>query len=299
MLKLLLSLLHRSDIEMMVDICFEYLLQQLPLQDIKCFSVLGNVDHYYHFFYNCLVPVIIFHERNSGKRLRLCASHIGDMVSIFKEVLPHMQYNRECGKDAVYLKGFDDDLGKGVKRITSSSRHLFNHHISEIEDAFTSEDVDILLIGRGRPPTEIGHSLSVDPSGTSGSQRRAIKNFGELEGALRNGFKSVASVFMEGMSVRKQFRLFRSAKVIIAQHGAALSNIFFVNNMTRGIVEISPYTMENRIGKFTHSFPDCFRYVCESIGLQYVRIRQSGEFAEVDIEAVLSAASNLLGSTKK
>jgi hypothetical protein len=269
------------------------------VQDVKCFSQEGNIDHYYHFFYNCLVPVIIFHERNGKKRLRLCSSPIGEMINIFKDVLPRMQYTKDCGKDVVYLRGYDDEYGTGVKRISSASRQLVLNHFAEVtantnvtSDAYNA--TKILLIGRGPPNRPHNRKLGIAPSDTSGAERRAIKNFQELDRALRNKFKSVKTVFLENMTIRQQFLLFQSAKVVVAQHGAALSNLFFLKNSSRGVVEVSPYTMEHRTGKHTHAFPDCFRYIAESMGLRYIRVEQAGEFSDVSIETVVTAATRLL-----
>jgi hypothetical protein len=286
----------------------------LPIQDVKCFSQEGNIDHYYHFFLNCLLPVVVFHQQNLNKRLRLCSSPVGDMIHIFRDVLPHMKYNRDCDRrNTVYLKGFDDSYGRGVKRITPLLRDTFIRHFlnlplpvnrtasntnstnatAEISAAAVLSPTDILLIGRAAP-TPDSRRLGIDPAETSGAQRRAIHNFAELDAALRRKFSSVNTVYLEGLPVRKQFWLFRNSKVIIAQHGAGLSNIFFASNSTKGVIEINPYNSRKRIGKYTYSFPDCFKYMCENVGLKYVRIAQTGEFSDVNIGNVVTAASRLM-----
>lgn len=272
------------------------------VQDLKCYSVEGNVNHYYHFFMNCLVPVILYHERNPGKKLRLCSSHIGGMAAIFKDILPNMQFSKDCGKDTVFLKGYDDDYGKGVKRITQGMRLSVLRHFATFRVNMTKpmklNETAVLLIGRDRPHHPISSPAQGRKLETTGAQRRAIRNFEELDRVLRYKFGSVNTVYLEGLSIRMQYQLFRSAKVIVAQHGAALSNLFFVtNNITKGVVEISPYTRSHRIGKHTHSFPDCFKYICETIDVGYVRVQQEGEFSDVNVENVLNAVTKLLGKS--
>jgi hypothetical protein len=139
---------------------------------------------------------------------------------------------------------------------------------------------------------------------TTGSQRRAIKNFKELAATLKETFPPlpgsagprVSVAYLENLSIHAQFRLFRSAKVIIAQHGAGLSNIFFIRNAT-GIIEISPYTTENRVGKYTTAYPNCFEYLAKSIGVAYTRIQQNGEFSPVDIPTVVEVARHYLSES--
>jgi hypothetical protein len=143
--------------------------------------------------------------------------------------------------------------------------------------------------------------VPADIAETTGSQRRAIKNFKELAAAVKAVYppnsqfpQRVAVAYLENLPIHMQFRLFRNAKVIIAQHGAGLSNLFFARNTTVGVIEISPYTTDNRLGKFTTAFPNCFEYLASAVDIKYTRVMQTGEFSDVDIPDVLRVIKRYL-----
>lgn len=72
--------------------------------------------------------------------------------------------------------------------------------------------------------------------------RRKVINEDEIMGLLRNyGFKSVE---LESIPLNKQIRLFNSAEVIVAPHGAGLANLVFCKPHTKVIELFTPSFME-------------------------------------------------------
>jgi capsular polysaccharide biosynthesis protein len=70
------------------------------------------------------------------------------------------------------------------------------------------------------------------------SQSRKIVNEEELQGLLHShGFKET---ILENLSVAEQARLFSSAEIILAPHGASLSNLVFCSPATRVIEIFTP-----------------------------------------------------------
>jgi hypothetical protein len=68
---------------------------------------------------------------------------------------------------------------------------------------------------------------------------------------------------MENYTMCEQFRIFNEAHVIVAQHGAALSNIVFCGPQTI-IVEITPELGEN----------NWYLNLAEFCGVKYVKVHQ-------------------------
>jgi len=108
----------------------------------------------------------------------------------------------------------------------------------------------LFLSGEARGP---GRRILVDRRGT---RRLLLSN--ETRGLLeRLGFEEV---FLEGMPVRDQARLFNDCEMIISAHGAALSNLVFCEPGTK-VLEIFPekYSTSNF---FALSSAQSLDYVC-------------------------------------
>ena len=79
----------------------------------------------------------------------------------------------------------------------------------------------------------------------SGAMLRSVENHGDLVQAMRNEFVTkFDNLVLERASIYYQYHIFNNAKIIIAQHGAALSNMFFMKptneNNSCTVIEISP-----------------------------------------------------------
>jgi capsular polysaccharide biosynthesis protein len=78
------------------------------------------------------------------------------------------------------------------------------------------------------------------------------------------------------MPLTQQIRTFRSADLIVAQHGAALTNMVWCTPAT-SIIEISPNDKD-------------FSDLAAAFGLRYNRIKQQGEHSPVEPADVVSLA---------
>jgi len=93
----------------------------------------------------------------------------------------------------------------------------------------------IILIER-KIPTNFTNELK----NNAGGQRRIIYNHDQLKNKLSKIYKSeFKNIILEELTIYEQFNIFNNAKIIIGQHGAGLSNIFFCKDNTT-IIEISP-----------------------------------------------------------
>jgi hypothetical protein len=143
---------------------------------------------------------------------------------------------------------------------------------------------------------------------TSGSQRRSITNHDELVDALSMKFgTSFSNIVLEQSSVYYQYYMFSRAKIVIAQHGASLANIFFMTksdetqciacdgnrlqvavgeeDATTGacgphVIEISPPWSR----EFAH-----FRNLANYCRVSHESIEQVEDHSEVDVGLVMRA----------
>ncbi len=84
----------------------------------------------------------------------------------------------------------------------------------------------------------------------SDAPRRQIANLRSLEAALERF--GVEVVQLTGLSLVDQASLFRSAELVIANHGAALSNLVFCEPRTRVIQILAPGMMEREYRTLSH-----------------------------------------------
>ena len=125
---------------------------------------------------------------------------------------------------------------------------------------------DALLIRRGEPPKGCQ---------TGAARRRLPPSFFDNAsarwGAAGCGLP-LRVLRLEGMSLQAQVRLFAGARLVVARHGAALSNLLWAR----------PGTLAVEVGAI---FRPCYKPLARRLGLFYVHVRGEG-FARTH-EAVL------------
>ena len=122
-------------------------------------------------------------------------------------------------------------------------------------------DIDTIRQAVGSAPVSSRSARRIYVS-RSQEPRRSLANEVELEEALRTiGFEIV---FAENHTVAEQRAIFASSSVIVAPHGAGLSNIIWAPS-DAALVEIFPYTM----------FNDCYARLARTLGLEYRYVKCS------------------------
>jgi hypothetical protein len=182
------------------------------------------------------------------------------------------------GVEAVRLMGFDQHQAFPVEVIRRAIASL-----QERLAPATSVSTRILLVDRGVPDPFYASRAVLR---RSGRDRRSLPNAGEIEDALRCALRvPVTRVLLEGMSLSEQAAQFRAASLIVAQHGAALTNLVWSGPSTR-VVEIVPCDFQHNAA--------CFRQLSHALGLDYRQVAQAGPHATVDVQVVVKAAHELL-----
>jgi len=149
--------------------------------------------------------------------------------------------------------------------------------------------VKIILIER---KTDSYYQEVKDPNrsdiySTNGSQRRCIGNHSMLVTALASRFgRDFENISLERTSIFYQYQIFHSATVVVAQHGAALANAFFMREKTN-IIEISPNECRDRYH---------FRNLATECKLGYSVVYQEEEHGNIDIPLVLQHVERCISS---
>jgi capsular polysaccharide biosynthesis protein len=89
------------------------------------------------------------------------------------------------------------------------------------------------------------------------SPKRLIYNIDELFTIMKREYPNVILDTLEGKTLEEQMKLFRSASIVIGQHGAALTNIIY-SNRTSHVIELDKNNGRRH-----------FENVCKYLGMKY------------------------------
>jgi len=267
-------------------------------------NIAGSVEHYYHFLLGFLVPLIHWYYSTEAHRscprifIRSCA--LLDSIIFEIELEGIVVLNRELHKSLESEQEYEGYFLEhiildGYDHPTRYSNEVFEHVKSRIESLFflkmdklvkmatQPKSEKILIINRSTP----NYYYSSDKSEikTAGTDRRSIPNFDEIIGLLPK--ESTISTIMEGKTLREQFLLFSNAKVVVAQHGAALANIIFCRADTR-VIEIIPQDLPQSLLS-----TDYFGELAKRLHLKYVYVRQSSRHSNVDAGEIVSIVKSM------
>lgn len=265
----------------------------------------GMLSHYYHFFFACLLPLIDFRFLTSPSQQCYLSADMLSKLGPFHHTLTHeLSLCAPLSEMIAATNGHDYLRLQPITlpaydiydttQFVNSSVPRFNATITlpvvlRFFNGMTAKRRQptrktIILIERGVEPfykqnTSNTQCASNHLRCTSGSSRRNIRNHEALLYSLKfrydgtdgayegvgNGEYAVQSLSLEGMGLVEQFSLFNTASLIIAQHGAAMSNMVFMNTSVSHIVEISP--PYSRKAKY-------FRNLAGHLGVSYSSVLQ-------------------------
>ncbi|MEO0416864.1 MAG: glycosyltransferase family 61 protein, partial [Verrucomicrobiota bacterium] len=216
---------------------------QGEIQSLTMVNARGSIQHYFHFFLGGLVPFIDHASQQPAKTRYHISSNIGPMSAILDDLpMAFVDERPESATTKALPKGYDcfldDDIPSGTNQITPEIRDrvldFFESTLPpEIADIPTPE---VLIIERAMDDFYSSEDAEVK---TSGAERRYIANHTALVQLFQRRFANVQNYQLERMGIYLQYHLFRNAKMVVAQHGAALANIFFMRKGTR-VLEIAP-----------------------------------------------------------
>lgn len=253
----------------------------------------GSVEHYYHFFFAALVPLLdraragnlagtswirdcgpMNSHLESIERAGLARFQIVDwrQLQVFCTRAAKAQIIQLHSEECYTVTGLRDD-GYQPQILKRVAHFGISHFAPE------PPNIDVLLIERGSPnPFYLSHKSAITGSANT---RRSIPNLDAVQSALETSGRAVTRVHLEQASLPEQIRLFAGAKTVIAQHGAALANIIWMKP-TSNIIEIIPLTQNRR---------EHFFRLARIMGIKYQPIAQTDNHAPVQVERVVQAAN--------
>jgi hypothetical protein len=219
---------------------------------VKLNSNYGTITHYYHFFYGVLVPLILYHLKHKETNF-IITDNLGPMLKILYEIPLSILFKCETPQKFTKIIPLDNFRSKYFFRKETNKMsyedkikicNFFKVNVPEYIKC--NKSYDIVLIERGSDPKykllnySKDHPLLQKLGTKSGSERRAIRNHREicleLEKDYGDKFKNIV---LENTSIYYQYHIFSNAKLIIAQHGAALANVIFMKDFNN-VLEIIP-----------------------------------------------------------
>ena len=185
----------------------------------------GNVEHYYHFILDLVFPLSLLIERTPRDVIfifeefgifteRLHSLFPGRVETLKKQDIP-------ADIEKVEMFGLSPRRVRAEKgAIQNFSTHIYNR----LGVDQTVEPNKILLIER-LPPDP--YFLKQAKEKGAGASRRSILNHRDLSAMLQSMVKApfeFHNLHLEKISFSEQVEYFNQARVVIAQHGAALAN---------------------------------------------------------------------------
>lgn len=238
----------------------------------------GSVKHYYHFLLGLFLPFVCeemnestgteFAFPNSGSMNRhsLFLNEIGFRIEIQDEISRQSKFEQKT-----YI-GWDHESLYKYAQIEKVADFLRNQlKLTKFEEKTNPK---IVIVDR---------SVSTFKEGefdTYGTNRRATPNLFELEQRLGNSWE-VSFVHLEEASLLDQIKLFGSANIVVAQHGAALANLVWCQPQTK-VFEIS----DNQIRT------PAFEMLSRRMKLDYTRVLQANSHSKVDLDYLIDLIEN-------
>jgi len=272
----------------------------------ELYAIRGNIKHYFHFFFAVLIPIILEYikykkiyqnvtfiiKEDLGPFFRILFELPIDIklenffllnkskISIEKKYLIPLNTIVMNKKSIKFIKM--KYAGIFTKKICNIINNWFNEQINKYNFYVYPKDynIDILIIERKNNSSYKSlYNNKVNKIFTqSGSERRYIINHKEFVENIKKYYpnKNVINISTEYMSIFEQYYIFNNSKLIIAQHGAALSNIIFMkNNCT--VIEI---ICKNRLKE--NWFLELSKQTSKKIN--YIQYLTNEEFVNIDFK---------------
>lgn len=245
----------------------------------KFYPLHGGVSHYYHFVMSVLIPLIcdvVSYEKKNIHPTYIIDSNLGPMWRILLElpidikIKSYMRQNEETKSQTItktfpsfdihpkdpYRKKNLNLISKGyAKKLTFSIYKTVHEWFSKwnVIQFPLYQKFDILVIERSVNPSYKTHPYTKPhPNNTyrteiyqkmkqSGKETRSIINHMELVKCIQKIYSShtLLNVSLEYLPISTQFYLFNHARLVVAQHGASLSNMIFMDpNKKKSWIEI-------------------------------------------------------------
>jgi len=274
----------------------------------------GSCEHFYHFMLGYLLPLAAYLAQPgiADDRIILLRS-CGPLDRLLRELaMPGLllceRFSHSSIKEIMArapwaeidkIKGFDfgvvsarrvrydaEGVGLGMNFLRHRLAAAIDYSTREIEAVWKGHP-RILLIERADPDPFYYSSLAHLKG--SANERRSIGNHAELAAALAAIYPGFRNLKLETLPLAEQAAWFGLTDILVAQHGAALSNILWMRRGTH-VIEIDPDSGNSAM----------FGHLAPLFGVSYVRLRQdAGAFGAVPVQDLAALIAPLAGSVNK
>ena len=257
----------------------------------------GPLHGFYHFFTGYLMPLYFDRMQHPNRKMAVVdstpfnhwfsylpgpAPDILDRHKSLKITYKARLWGFASGYRIHAVSGWDKWTAfpkRPLARIAQALQADFSQNRSEDSDA----NYPIVVFGRGHTPEFYRDNLPE----RYGTAKRDIPNLTELAEAL-DGLAPTMLVDPVEHTPEQVFRKLQGARVIVAQHGAALTNILFAKPGTH-VVEIAWPELES-----DHTL-GMYRVLSEELGLNWQRpISQTERFEPVDVGPLVTRIAELI-----
>jgi hypothetical protein len=298
------------------------LFRDIPELHLTISNYGGSVEHFHHFLLGFLVPLVCIRKTTwlnpaySKVLIRSC----GPMDAIIRQFmsgrlkildkLEHRGLGDKRSRLGTLLRGVAVGTGdlrhmdvrgydypvvysfRAFANAQAGLRELLGGKIDaacvSLGQKFTSGSPRILVVERGEAdPFYLSKTAEAK---YAGSVRRSIPNHSRMVDEVSRRIGPLLSMKLEDLPLAEQIALFSSVDVVVAQHGAALSNLIWAQPGSC-VVEIMPKTMPKEILDvgFFSNLARCMR-------LHHCFVWQDHDHAEVGPSAVCEAIERMFAS---
>lgn len=251
----------------------------------------GAVAHYYHFLFGALIPLIEYSLRTNITNYYV-RTDVGPMKLMLCEMpfnlLSLDEGNNLPGPDWIKLPAYDifsykyysksDMKLQTLQRIRQPVNHFLSKNIPQYFSYIPTKQIILIQ----RKSDSYFKQVYNDPDGVF---RRFLPNHYQLVQALSAKYGDMfINIHTERTSIYYQYHMFKSARLIIGQHGAALSNIYFLQKYSDAhLLEICPSN-------------DCsyYRNLALFCNLTYSSVLQFNENSIVNVSIILRRVQRIV-----
>lgn len=272
----------------------------------------GSVQHYYHFLFGLLVPLVriwnlVATSGGTGAvAVRSCAIldqllrqlRLPGLVIMDPAEHADLRANQAAGRGWQYftIKGYDCPTRYDAKLFESVRDQLFFRFSAEIREEqrdlarhFSGSGPRIVIVRR-LPPDPFYATAECEIKG-AGASRRSIANIDALCSAAARDGGNVLATSLEGRSLYYQMALFAAADILVCQHGAALANLLWARKGVH-VIEIIPRQLRDSIDAF-----DYFGDLARCLSLEYERIWQESPHGPVPVAELSQRLRRILAGS--
>jgi hypothetical protein len=279
-----------------------------PLRHLTVKNRMGSRQHYYHFLLGVLLPLADYLARTGEATLPMMVRSCGPLDAILYELqLPRLmisdtESHQNLGDSLspevarkVGIVGFDIGLDikaydgepiiAGARWVAERLAAAIATHREQLMQTWPATP-RILIIDRGPPdPFYANSARSSRPTRGVGAQRRRVANHAEMAAAVKQRYPGAVNILLENRPLAAQIALFQLADVVVAQHGAALTNMVWMRRGT-SVIELAGGMPANE---------PFFTALTPHLGLRHLVFPQEGAFGPVDGVALAAAIGKMVG----